>query len=339
MVSITGGIKDLVIPKALQAGDKVGITCPAGFMEAGRIQDCANTLKQWGLELVEGATCNSQSTNYFSGTDTERCEDLQQMLNDPSIKAIICGRGGYGISRIIDQLDFELFKKHPKWIVGFSDITLLHNHILQNCGIATIHGPMASAFQSVPTNAIQPGENSKNPATIFRLLPGTASQEARNISILALKNTLFQSNYTYIVASNAFNKTGQCQAPIIGGNLSLLVHAIGTNSDTSWDNKILFIEDIGEYYYAVDRMLVQLLRSGKLNHLAGLIIGGFSDMKDTSRPFGQSLHALFQAHLQSFNYPVCYHFPISHDDANLAIKCGLLHELSINESEVSLMCL
>lgn len=323
----------IISPPALKKADKVGVICPAGYMDPARMQDCTIALASWGLELVKGTTFHSESSNYFSGTDAERCQDLQQMLDNPAIKAIICGRGGYGISRMIDHLHFERFIQHPKWIVGFSDITLLHNHILNTCSIATIHGPMASAFIGYAEENAE-GADGKQ----IHLNPATTIAQARNASILSLQNALFNTTYQYNVSGHPFNKYGQCTAPMIGGNLSLLVHALGTNSDDSWDNKILFIEDIGEYTYAVDRMMLQLLRSGKLDHLAGLVVGGFSDMRDTLRPFGQSVYEIILEKLNAFQYPVCFDFPISHDNANLAIKCGLVHHLNIHADQVTLAC-
>lgn len=297
-------------PAPLQPGDTIGMVCPAGFMDLSRMEDCFRALERWGLKVKKGKTLESSSDNYFSGTDEERLSDLQEMLDDPSVNAMLFGRGGYGTSRILDQIDFSSFLRHPKWIVGFSDITALHCHLQQQFNIASIHGPMAAAF---------------------------IGEGASSDSVHTLRNALFRKGYDYAVAPNGLNREGVAEGVLIGGNLALLAHLVGTPSDPDYTGKILFIEDIGEYLYSIDRMLIQLQRAGKLQGLAGMIVGGFTDMKDTTRPFGQTIKALIQEKLEGYTFPVCYDFPVSHGEHNYALKCGLWHRLEVREKEVNLV--
>ncbi|HEY4063499.1 MAG TPA: LD-carboxypeptidase [Puia sp.] len=297
------------IPPYLHPGDTIGIVCPAGYMPREKAQTCIDTLQSWGYHVRTGPTLGSDSENYFSGTDDERLADLQQLLDDPSINAILCGRGGYGIGRIIDRIDFSMFKKAPKWIIGFSDITLLHTHVLTHYDIATLHAPMAGAF------------NDGGAATIY---------------IQSLKTALTGTPAKYECAPHPFNRPGTATGALAGGNLSLLAHGVGTSSDLDTKGKILFMEDIGEYLYNIDRMLYQLRRSGKLDRLAGLVIGAFSDLKDTQRPFGASVEEIIREVIKEYDYPVCFHFPIGHDKENLALKTGVEHRLVVDAGQVRL---
>ena len=297
------------IPPYLKKGDRIAITCPAGYMQKEKAQTCIATLQQWGFEVMVGNTLGSKSKNYFSGTDEIRLNELQAMLDDKSIKAILCGRGGYGVSRIIDQLDFTRFKKNPKWIIGFSDITLLHAHINRNLKIATLHAPMAAAFNN--------GEN-------------------KSEFINSLHKALVGKKAKYFCKADPFNKLGEAKGELIGGNLTLITHLIGTKSDINTKNKILFIEDIGELIYSTDRMLHQLKRSGKLTNLAALIVGGFSDVKDTERPFGKKVKELIKDILQDYDYPVCFDFQVGHKKENYALKIGSNFQLKITKTKVLL---
>ncbi len=295
-------------PPYLSKGDTIGIVCPAGFMPPEKAQTCIDTLKQWGFKVRIGKTLGNQF-NYFSGTDEERLHDLQMMLDDGEIKAILCGRGGYGLSRIIDDIDFTRFKKNPKWIIGYSDITVLHSHLNNRLKIASLHSPMAAAFND-----------------------GGADSEY----VLSLKKTLLGKRSTYSCDAHALNRPGITEGELTGGNLSLVAHLIGSVSDASTKGKILFLEDIGEYIYNVDRMMIQLKRSGKLDKLAGLIIGGFTDMKDTTIPFGQEVYHVIMDKVKEYNYPVCFDFPVSHSDRNYALKSGVKHLLRVGKKSVQL---
>lgn len=297
------------LPPYLKKGDIIGITCPASYLTAANADKCIETLQQWGFEVMVGKTLGSKSKNYFSASDEDRANELQAMLDDKSIKAIIFGRGGYGMGRIIDKLNFSKFKKSPKWIIGFSDITLLHCHLYGHHKISSIHGPMAIGFNKEKSNAE---------------------------SIDSLHKLLTGKKFNYNCKSHKNNRVGIAKGKLIGGNLALLVNAIGTGSDFETKNKIFFIEDVGEYLYAIDRMFYQLKRSGKLNKLAGLIIGGFTDMKDTERPFGKTLENMIKELVEEFDYPVCFHFPISHGKENVAVKIGVEYELKITATKTTL---
>jgi len=296
-------------PAYLQPGDTIGIVCPGGFMAPEKAQTCIQVLQDWGYTLKIGRTLGVLSDNYFSGTDQQRLEDFQQMLDDGQVKAIFCARGGYGISRIIDQLKFSDFKKNPKWIIGFSDVTLLHAHIYRRYKTASLHAPMASAFND-----------------------GGYEDEY----VQSLRQVLAGEKIRYQCATHALNRRGEAVGELVGGNLSLLVHAIGTPSDLKTKGRILVLEDVGEYIYQVDRMMRQLLRGGKLDYLAGLIVGGFTDIRDTERPFGRAVYDLIHDIIRPFDYPVCFGFPVSHGKENYALKLGTGYKLKVGRNKVML---
>ncbi len=296
-------------PPYLQPGDTIAITCPAGYMPLEKAETCISVLQQWGYDVLVGKTLGSKSKTYFSGTDEERLNEFQAMLDAPEVKAILCGRGGYGVGRIIDQLDFTAFKKHPKWIIGFSDITVLHAHINRNFKIATLHSSMAAAFNGG-------GHKNKYVQSIKAALEGTKAD--------------------YTCKAHKLNQMGKATAELVGGNLALIAHLIGTKSDYNTKGKILFIEDVGEQHYNIDRMLHQLKRSGKLDALAGLIIGGFTDMQDTERPFGKKVYDLIHELISEYKYPICFGFPVSHAKDNLALKVGATYQLLVEKQAVQL---
>ncbi len=298
----------MYIPRYIAAGATIGMVCPSGYLPLENVQNCISAFEARGYKIKLGKTVGHQF-NYFAGTDAERLADLQQMLDDDSIDAILCGRGGYGLSRIIDQIDFTKFVKHPKWIIGFSDITVLHAHIYSCFGIATIHAPMAAAFN----NTLSP-----NPYTesLFTAIEGTP--------------------LSYYSSIHSLNKKGQTSGELIGGNLTIMAHLVGSVSAFNTKGKILFIEDIGEHLYNIDRMLYQLKRSWALQNLKGLIVGGFTDMKDTTIPFGATIQEIIYAHVKAYDYPVCFDFPISHDTENYALKIGMNYTLSVDDEAVKL---
>lgn len=296
-----------IVPPYLKQGDSIAIVCPAGYLPAEKAQTCIQVLQDWGFNIKTGKTLGHQF-NYFAGTDAERLEDFQQALDDDSVQAILCGRGGYGVSRIIDRIDWNKFKSNPKWIIGFSDITVFHSHLLAQFNVASIHSSMAAAFDE---------------------------DRYKNDYIQSIRKAITGEKLSFSCAPHEFNKPGEAIGELVGGNLSLLAHLIGSDSDVDTTDKILFIEDIGEYVYNVDRMLIQLERAGKLNRLKALIIGGFTDMKDTTTPFGQTAYEIINDKMQKYNYPVCYNFPVSHDIDNYALKVGVDYKLSIG-AEVKL---
>lgn len=298
----------ITVPPYLTPGDTIGIVCPAGFMPYERAQTCINTLHAWGYKVKVGKTLGSQN-HYFSGTDEERLADLQTMLDDESVKAILCGRGGYGVSRIIDRINFTRFIRHPKWVIGYSDITVLHAHLYNVLNTASLHSPMAAAFND---------------------------GGADNIYIQSLRNALAGEKASYHATTHAYNKTGTAEAPLVGGNLSLVAHMVGSPSAINTNGRILFLEDIGEYIYNVDRMMIQLQRAGLLDNLAGLVLGSFSEMKDTVIPFGKQVYDAIQDILAPHNYPVCYGFPVGHTEENYALTHGAMYRLIINDDGVQL---
>jgi muramoyltetrapeptide carboxypeptidase len=297
------------IPPYLHKGATIGITAPAGFMALEKMSACIDRLQEWGYEVKLGDTTHHISDSYFSAPDEERRIDLQRMLDDPAIDAILCARGGYGVSRIIDRLDFKAFRQKPKWIIGFSDITVLHSHLYQHYGIATLHAPMAAAFN-------EDG-------------PGSAG-------LPSLREALEGKLAGYHIPAHPFNRVGEAKGDLVGGNLSLLTHLIGTESELKTKHTILFLEDLGEYIYNVDRMLLQLKRSGRLARLAGLVVGGFTGIKDTERPFGRDAYELIRDHVSDYDYPVCYGFPVSHEKENVALKHGIGHVLHVDRDDVRL---
>lgn len=293
----------MITPAFLKPGNTIGIVCPAGYLPASSIQTCVAVLAQWGYRVMQGSTIGGNSSTYFSGTDQERLTDLQRMLDDPAVHAILCGRGGYGTGRIIEQLDFSKFIESPKWIIGYSDITVLHAHIHRHHQIVTLHAPMATAFN---------GEGWKSEY------------------IQSLREALEGISSACSGPDHAFNRLGAVTAPLVGGNLALLAHLVGTSSDMDTEGKILFIEDIGEQLYNIDRMLYQYKRSGKLRSLAGLIVGGFTECKDTERPFGKTAYEIIQDAVAEYTYPVCYDFPVSHTERNVALKVGATYSLRVD---------
>lgn len=301
-------VNKIVFPAYLKKGVAIGITCPAGYMPLEKADDCVRTLNDWGFNVIVGETVGQQY-NYFSGTDEQRLNELQQMLDDPAIDAILFGRGGYGISRIIDRIDFRAFRREPKWLIGYSDVTLLHIHIHRKFHIASLHAPMAGAFRD---------------------------GGYKNEYIGSLHKSLLGKKAKYHCSPHELNRKGKAEGQLIGGNLTMLAHACGTASGIQTEGKILFIEDTGEYLYNIDRMLIQLKRNGTLNKLAGFIVGGFDSMKDTAIPFGKTVEEIILDAVKEFDYPVCFGFPVSHETANVALKIGAGYTLAVTNKNVLL---
>ncbi|GAB3822588.1 S66 peptidase family protein [Pontibacter rugosus] len=291
---------------ALCPGDKIAILSTARKITEPEIAVAIQAFENWGLKVVLGQTIGA-SYNQFAGNDALRLQDLQQMLDDESIKAIVCARGGYGTTRIIDQVDFTSFKKCPKWLVGFSDVTALHSQI-HTLGLPSIHAIMPVLFH----------------------------KEGTSESIETLRRALFGEELVYRAAAHPFNRTGTGSGLLVGGNLSMLHTLTGTRSDISTEGKILFLEDLDEYLYHIDRMMVHLDRSGKLANLAGLVIGDMSDMNDNAIPFGKTAYEIILEHTGKYNYPVCYGFPVGHEPLNLALVCGRAAKLEVSEAEIKL---
>ncbi|RQO30250.1 LD-carboxypeptidase [Taibaiella sp. KBW10] len=292
------------IPAYLQQGDTIAITCPSGFIPKETVFQSKAILESWGYKVILGKTVG-ESDNYFSAPDEERRADLQQFLDDPGVTAILMGRGGYGMSRIIDELDFTHFISHPKWICGFSDITVIHNHINTNYGIATLHGPMCSSFTE-------------------------ANQQADFLQ--SFQQIITGQSPSYPIPDCVYNIPGKAQGLLVGGNLAMLAHLTGSASQVNARDKILFIEDIGEHLYNVDRMLYNLKRAGILSRIKGLVCGGFTDMEDTTRPFGQNIYEIILDHVKHLDIPVCFDIPCGHIDQNYSLVMGATYDLTVSDT-------
>lgn len=294
----------MLIPPFLSKGDSVAIIATARKISKEEIQPAIDFLNNKGLSVELGPNLFNEY-HQFSGTDQQRHDDLQWALNHNTAKAIIVARGGYGTVRAIENIDFSPFKNKPKWLVGYSDITTLHNAI-HNIGIATLHATMPINF--------------------------TKNEEATQ----SLIDSLFGTPNTIRATSHPLNKQGNAKAEIVGGNLSLLYAHCGTPLDINTAGKILFIEDLDEYLYHIDRMMMQLKLSGKLSNLKGLIVGGMSDMKDNAVPFGKTAEEIISDLVSEYNYPVCFNFPAGHVDRNLALYFGKEALLSVSETKTQL---
>ncbi|OQP61391.1 LD-carboxypeptidase [Niastella vici] len=303
-----------VLPHYLKPGDTIGITCPAGSITLQEIQPSMIQMVEWGFNIKVGDTVGKKDFT-FGGTDEERARDFQQMLDDPKVKAIMCARGGYGFVRIIDKLNFTKLAAHPKWIIGFSDITVLHCHLNRNFGIASIHSKMCNSFPD--------DWNKAEPIQIE--------------TILSIKQALTGQKMKYTVPVNEQNRAGKAEGVLVGGNLKLIETLAGTRSDLRTTNKILFVEDTGEYLYSIDRMFWNLKRTGKLEKLAGLIIGGFKiKPDDPGEEFGRTVQDIVLERVKEYKYPVCFDFPVGHQRNNYALKCGIRHRLAVSAEEVTL---
>lgn len=291
----------MLLPPFLKPGDKVAIAATARKVTPDEMSHACALFRSWEIDVVIPDELYG-SYNQFAGSDYTRTRMLQQLLNDTDIKAIFCARGGYGTVRIIDQLDFRLFAQQPKWIVGFSDITVLHAHIHRCLGIGTLHAPM-------PINC----------------LPDKLDSE----SMQYLHDTLFGDNENIVAAGHTLNRTGTAEGILTGGNLSVLYSLAGSRSMPDTRDTILFLEDLDEYLYHIDRMMMNLKRNGLLDNLRGLIIGGMSDMKDNAVPFGKTAEEIIAEHVEEYEYPVCYQFPAGHEKRNLALILGASYKLDV----------
>ncbi len=287
-------------PPYLKPGDCIGIVAPARKISPEELTSAIAVLESWGLRVKLGKNIY-KSDHQFSGTDSQRRSDLQDMLDDKEVKAIISARGGYGAVRIIDGLNFSSFTKQPKWIIGYSDITVFHSQIHMHCAIETLHATMPVSF----------------------------TKDAESLSLL--KKALFGEELSYTIPAHSLNRTGECIGPLIGGNLSLLYALASTPSDINTDGKIFFLEDLDEYLYHIDRMMMQLKRSGKLSKLKGLVIGDFSEMKDNTVPFGKTAQEIILDAIKEYGYPVCFGFPAGHGIKNYPLYFGRTAALSVKE--------
>ena len=296
----------MIQPPYLTAGDTIGIIAPARKVNREELEFAARWWEEKGFRVVLGKHLFAEHHQY-AGADAARIEDLQNMLDNSNIKAVFCARGGYGTLRIIDKLEFLSFNLDPKWICGFSDVTVLHSHINKVCGVATIHSTMPVSMN---------GNNLVNLETLFQTLTGEP--------------------LTYKCKPHILNRTGECTGELVGGNLSLLYALSGSISDLDTTNKILFIEDVDEYLYHIDRMMLQLKRAGKLKNLAGLLVGSFTKMRDNEIAFGSTFEQIIREHCEEYNFPIAFNFPAGHDEINVAMKFGAKCDLRVEEGKTVL---
>lgn len=293
-------------PSYLQKGDVVAIACPSGHMPEERVFFARKCLEHWGFEVWTGPNVG-HGEYYFSGTDTERLRELQYFMDHPKVKAILMGRGGYGLSRIIDSLNFDAFGLFPKWICGFSDITVLHAHLQSVAGFGSLHSAMCGAFLA---------DNWEAPhiVSLYRALCGEPFLDIR-------------------YPCHPYNRTGEADGELVGGNLAILAHLTGSVSQLDTRGKILFLEDVGEYLYNIDRMMLNLKRAGLLKGLAGLVCGGFSELKDTTRPLGIGVYEIIAQHVSEYDYPISFGLPCGHEEVNFTLQLGKKYHLLVKSDE------
>jgi muramoyltetrapeptide carboxypeptidase len=292
----------LLRPPALKKGDTVYFLSTAKKVSLTDIAFANNLFVEWGLNVVFGKTIAAEY-HQFAGDDELRRLDFQTALDDTNIKAIICVRGGYGTVRMMDELDYHVFMRHPKWIVGFSDITFLHTHISNTLGIQTLHASMPFMLENKSEAAIK-----------------------------TMRAELFGEKTHFDIPAHPLNRAGSAKGILIGGNLSILYSITGTKSGMNTVGKILFLEDLDEYLYHIDRMMLNLKRSGKLSKLAGLVVGGFTQMHDNEIPFGKNAYEIIAEHVQEYDYPVCFDFPAGHISDNRALVMGRKYNLEVGET-------
>ena len=297
----------LVQPPYLKAGDTVAIVAPSGILKNKdtEIQKAKDLLKSWGLNYVIGKHVFNQN-NHFAGTDDERCEDFQQAMDDPTIKAIWCARGGYGTVRILDKLDYSKFRKKPKWIIGYSDITALHSQV-HNEGFESMHAMMCASLQDDP--------------------------ETIKETISTFKDALFGKPLHYVLAGSTYNKTGSVSGELVGGNLSILYSMLGSKTNIDTSGKILFIEEIGEYKYHIDRMLQSLKRAGYFDNCKGVIVGDITKLRKNTTLWGSSVEQLILDALSEYDFPIAFNMPAGHEKDNRAMILGRTVELTVSSEQ------
>lgn len=300
----------VVIPPYLKPGDTIALTSPAGYITLEEIQPAKQLMESWGFKILVGNTIGKRDFT-FGGTDAERRADLQSLLDDPEVKAIMCARGGYGVNRVLDQLNLAKFIQDPKWVIGFSDITALHLHLLKHAKVASIHSKMCNSF---------PKE-------------WPVAEPIVQETILSIKQALNGSVLSYQSLPDMHNRKGKSEGVITGGNLAIIISMMGTASEIETEGRILFLEEVGEYLYSIDRMMTTLQRAGKLSRLKGLVVGGFNRIKtdDPGEEFGRSFQEIILSKVKDYTYPVCFGFPVGHQKDNFAIRHGMLHQLVVDE--------
>ncbi len=293
----------MIQPPYLKKGDRIAIVAPGRAISFEEVHPSMKLFQKWGLEVILGSYVFNIE-NQFAGSDAQRQKDLQTMLDDVSIRAVICARGGYGTVRIIDKLDFTKFLRYPKWIVGYSDMTVLHSHIHRHFGVETLHATMPV---NMPENRL-----------------GATSVET-------LRKALFGEEIIYAKRLGPLDRTGATEGLLAGGNLSILYSLMGSHSQIETKGKILFIEDLDEYLYHVDRMMMSLKRAGMLRDLKGIVVGSMQDMKDNTVPYGKTANQIIYEAVKEYKYPVCFDFPAGHGPENVAMILGRRVKLIVDE--------
>ena len=297
----------MITPAHLKPGDTVSIVAPGKKISKEAIDSAIKILQSWGLTVTMAENIFSDGHSYMAGNDAQRMSDFQQALDSKNVKAIICARGGYGSTRIIDQLDFSAMQSNPKWIVGFSDITAFHLK-LTSLGYQSIHATMPVLFAAADSAS----------------------------SVQSLRDVLFGAETEITIPSKPCNRIGRATGLTIGGNLSLIVDALATSSEPDTDGKILIIEEIEEYRYKIDRMLTQLKRADKLKSLAGLVVGHFTNIQDTELSFALTVEELILDAVKQYDFPIAFGFPSGHENPNLAWRHGAEATLTVNSDSTSL---
>ncbi|MDO5971948.1 LD-carboxypeptidase [Flavivirga aquimarina] len=301
----------LIQPPYLKAGDTVAIVAPSGVLKnrTKEVQQAKTLLKSWGLHPIVGKHVFNQA-NHFAGTDDERCEDFQNALDDPKISAIWCARGGYGTVRILDKLDYTKFKQNPKWLIGYSDITALHNQF-HNVGVESIHAMMCTSLQDDL---------------------GTIKE-----TLSTFKDAIFGKSLSYTLEGSKYNKTGNTSAPIVGGNLTMLHTMLGSKTSIDVSGKILFIEEIGEYKYHIDRMLQSLKRAGYFDNCKGVIVGDMTKLRKNTTLWGTSIEQLILDALSDYDFPIAFNMPAGHEKDNRAMILGRIIQLTVDKNKSSII--
>ncbi|HEY0045079.1 MAG TPA: LD-carboxypeptidase [Flavobacterium sp.] len=295
----------MIRPEFLQKGDTIGILATARKIELVTLQPAIKLLESWGLKVVIGKTVGKEQ-HQLAGPDWQRATDFQEMLDDPSIKAIWAAKGGYGTVRIIDRINFTNFKKKPKWIIGFSDVTVLHSHV-NNMNIETLHAVMALSVATATPAAIE-----------------------------SFRKALFGEKISYKIPAHAFNREGKVSGELVGGNLSVLYSIVGSESEVDYKGKILFIEDLDEYLYHIDRMMMNLKRNNYFKGVKAVIVGGMTSMNDNDIPWGSNSEEIIRDILKDYSFPVIFNFPAGHIKDNRALPLGRNVSIDASEKEVSI---
>src|SRR5690554_4682965 len=303
----TKNMQILIQPPYLKTGDTVAIVAPSGILKGrtSEVSQAESLLKSWGLNVVVGKHVFNQN-NHFAGTDDERCEDFQKAMDDPTISAIWCARGGYGTVRILDKLDFTKLKKNPKWLIGYSDITALHNQF-HNEGFESIHALMCMSLSDDPKDTVE--------------------------TIATFKKAIFGESLSYTLNGSEYNRVGTVSAPLVGGNLTMLHTMLGSKTSLDMTGKILFIEEIGEYKYHIDRMLQSLKRAGYFNNCAGVLVGDMSKVRKNTTPWGSSIEQLILDALAEYNFPIAFNMPAGHEKDNRAMILGKTIKMTVGKDK------